>query len=94
MAHAFPAKDADLRVVGLGVEHLPSLSIYVQRPIEHLPDAATLAHRLRLPMPVYALVTEEAWDAFRAAHPNLGRETSRRFDLYRNRATILVVNQL
>jgi len=86
--------DADARVVGYEMGHLPSLNFYLRRDVTHVMSLDDLAVHLRSPLPTFALLPERCVADFQKAHPGLATELSRHMDLYRGKNAVLLANDL
>ena len=84
--------DAEIRVGSLDYTQ-PSVTHYVGRKVERLPNAAAAANFLAMPLPSYLFVPAKVWDEQLAANAGAYRIAARRFDFYRNGEILVVTNQ-
>jgi hypothetical protein len=86
-------READIRVVAWGVDHLPSLNFYVQRHVEYCVTEAEVRTFLEYPLPVYLFLPATQWESLRTRLNVPCREVARHADLYRRDATVVVTNR-
>jgi 4-amino-4-deoxy-L-arabinose transferase-like glycosyltransferase len=84
--------DAEIRVGSFDYTQ-PSVTHYVGRKVERLPNAASAANFLAMPLPAYLFVPAKVWDEQLTGIAGSYRIAARRFDFYRNGEILVVTNQ-
>jgi 4-amino-4-deoxy-L-arabinose transferase-like glycosyltransferase len=85
-------REQDIRVVTWQLEHLPSLSFYVQRHIEICEEESEVRMYQSYPLPVFVFLPASEWERLRPSIHTF-RELARRPNLYKRDDVVVISNR-